>query len=153
MSELDGPTLDGPTLARLHAAALAASEHAHAPYSRFHVGAAVLLSDGSVVTAANMENASYGLSLCAEAVALATVNSAGRLADVVALLVTGGHAADTGPGEPVTPCGRCRQLVAEVAGVTGRDLVVAATDRSGTRAIVHPASGWLPHAFTLEVPA
>lgn len=145
--------MDGPTMARLHAAALAASDHAHAPYSHFHVGAAVLLTDGSVVTAANMENASYGLSLCAEAVALATVNSAGRLTDVVALLVTGGHAGAIGAGEPVTPCGRCRQLVAEVAQVSGRDVLVAATDRSGTRAIVHPASGWLPHAFSLTVPA
>lgn len=151
---MDESGLDRAMMARLHAAALAASDHAHAPYSRFHVGAAVLLVDGSVVTAANMENASYGLSLCAEAVALATVNSAGRLADVVALLVTGGHAGTgDGPGEPVTPCGRCRQMVVEVAGVAGRDLVVAATDRSGTRAIVQPASGWLPHAFSLTEPA
>ena len=145
--------LDPATMARLHAAARAASAHAHAPYSGFHVGAAVLLRDGTVVTGANMENASYGLSLCAEAVALATVNSAGRLADVLALLVTGGLAdtgGDTGGGEPVTPCGRCRQMVAEVAALAGRDLEVAATDRSGTRAIVHPASGWLPHAFTVE---
>lgn len=143
---------DAATWARLHAAALAASVRAHAPYSRFHVGAAVLLNDGEVVCGANMENASYGLSLCAEAVAMATVNSAGRLADVVALLVTGGPSDDAGSGEPITPCGRCRQMVAEVAGVAGRDILVAATDRSGRHAIVHPASGWLPHAFALTVP-
>ena len=60
---------------RLIAAAREAARHAHAPYSRFAVGAAVLLSDGTVVTGANVENASYGLSLCAETVAIATVSA------------------------------------------------------------------------------
>ena len=60
---------------RLIAAARDAARNAHAPYSRFAVGAAVLLTDGSVVTGANVENASYGLSLCAETVAIATVSA------------------------------------------------------------------------------
>ena len=71
-------------------AARAAARNAYAPYSNFAVGAAVLLSDGSVVTGANFENASYGLSLCAETVALATANAQGRLRDVVAIGVIGG---------------------------------------------------------------
>ena len=70
---------------RLIAAAREAARHAHAPYSRFAVGAAVLLTDGSVVTGANVENASYGLSLCAETVAVATASAQGRLADIVAV--------------------------------------------------------------------
>ena len=59
-------------IGRLIEAARAAALHAHAPYSRFAVGAALLMSDGSIVTGANLENASYGLSLCAETVAVAT---------------------------------------------------------------------------------
>ena len=75
---------------RLIAAARNAARNAHAPYSRFAVGAAVLLDDGSVITGANFENASYGLSLCAETVALATASAQGRLRDVVAIGVIGG---------------------------------------------------------------
>ena len=60
------------------AAAGAAATHAHAPYSRFPVGAAVLLRDGTIMPGANVENASYGLSLCAETVAGATASAAGR---------------------------------------------------------------------------
>ncbi len=141
--------MDEATLSRLHRAALAVRAHAHAPYSGFHVGAAVLLTDGEVVVAANMENASYGLSLCAEALALGAVTARGRLADVAGVLVTGGFAAAAGPGDPVTPCGRCRQLLAETAGVAGRDFAVVATDLSGTARVGHPVSGWLPHAFAL----
>src|SRR3546814_2863516 len=69
---------------KLVEAAREAMRHAHAPYSRFAVGAAVRLTDGRIVTGCNFENASYGLSLCAETVALAAANAQGRLADVEA---------------------------------------------------------------------
>ncbi|RZM21926.1 MAG: cytidine deaminase, partial [Sphingomonas sp.] len=75
---------------QLVAAARDASKNAHAPYSRFAVGAAVLLDDGTIITGANFENASYGLSLCAETVAIATASAAGRLRDIVAIGVIGG---------------------------------------------------------------
>ena len=71
-------------------AARAVSANAHAPYSGFGVGAAVLLSDGSIVTGCNFENASYGMTLCAEAVALATVNAQGKLREVREIAVIGG---------------------------------------------------------------
>ncbi len=145
--------MDEATLLRLHRAAVAVRANAHAPYSRFHVGAAVLLDDGEVVVGTNMENASYGLSLCAEALALGAVAAAGRLAAVAGVLVTGGLADAEGPGEPVTPCGRCRQLLAEVAQIAGRDFPVVATDLSGTARLAHPVGGWLPHAFGLGAPA
>ena len=147
--------MDEDVFRRLHDAALAVRGHAHAPYSRFHVGAAVLLASGEIVTAANMENASYGLSLCAEALALGAATGAGGLDKVRAVVVTGG-AFDLDPereGGAITPCGRCRQLLAETAGVAGVDFPVIATDLTGRRRIEHPVSGWLPHAFALRDPA
>jgi cytidine deaminase len=127
-------------------AARQAAKHAYAPYSNFAVGAAVLLADGKVVTGANFENASYGLSLCAETVALATVNSMGRFRDVVAIGVIGGRIGhpDTAP---VSPCGRCRQIINEAAQLSGRDLPVYCGGAVGDGYATHRLSELLPHAF------
>ena len=135
--------------ATLIAAARAAAAHAHAPYSRFHVGAALLLSDGSIVTGANFENASYGLSLCAETVAVATASASGRLADIVAVGVIGGIIGPDGlqGSEPVTPCGRCRQVLNEAAQMGGRDLLIHCGAGSGDRSLSFMLSELLPHAF------
>jgi len=111
----------------LVARAREAAAHAHAPYSRFAVGAALLMTDGSVVTGANVENASYGLSLCAETVAVATASAQGRLREVAAVAVIGGAMDADGRAtgtEPVSPCGRCRQVLNEAAQMGGRDLLV-----------------------------
>jgi len=147
---MEHPALDDAMRARLIAAARAAALNAHAPYSRFGVGAAVLLIDGSVVTGANFENASYGLSLCAETVALATVSSAGRLRDVVAIAVIGG-AMDAG-GVPrgaavVGPCGRCRQVINEAAQIGGRDVTIWCASAEGDAVNRYTVSELLPHAF------
>ncbi|MDB5738026.1 MAG: cytidine deaminase [Sphingomonas bacterium] len=135
-------------------AARVASRNAHAPYSRFAVGAALLLADGQIVTGANFENASYGLSLCAETVALATVNSSGRLADVVAVAVTGGAMGSAGglgggaTGETVCrPCGRCRQILNEAAQIVGRDLPIYCAAPEGDAVEKHMLSALLPFAF------
>lgn len=134
----------------LIAAARAAAAHAHAPYSRFAVGAAVLLLDGEVVTGANVENASYGLSLCAETVAIATVSARGRLRDVVAIGVIGGlmdtHGAATGD-TPVRPCGRCRQVLNEAAQLGGRDFDVYCGGAEGDLIESYRLSALLPNAF------
>ena len=135
--------VDGPALI---AAARVAASHAHAPYSRFAVGAAVLLTDGGVVTGANVENASYGLSLCAETVAIATAASQGRLRDVVAIGVVGG-AMDGGGEQPVRPCGRCRQVLNEAAQLGGRDLTVFCAGLTGDALEGHRLSDLLPNAF------
>ena len=112
----------------LIAAARAASAHAYAPYSRFHVGAALLLCDGSVVTGANVENASFGLSLCAETVAVAKIMSDGGRGGLIAMALIGGAPDTIGeatPGaNPVTPCGRCRQVLNEIAQLGGTDPTV-----------------------------
>ena len=136
--------------AALIASAREAARHAHAPYSRFAVGAAVLLSDGSVVTGANFENASYGLSLCAETVALATTSAQGRLRDVAAIAVIGGmmDADGTPTGEaPVGPCGRCRQVINEAAQMSGCDLPVLCGAAEGEALKRYRLSELLPDAF------
>ncbi len=132
--------------AALIAAARAAAVHAHAPYSRFAVGAALLMEDGSVVTGANFENASYGLSLCAETVATATASASGRLGDIVAVGIVGGRVGEHDV-DPIRPCGRCRQVLNEAAQIGGRDLAVHCAGLSGGIIETHRLSDLLPHAF------
>lgn len=135
---------------QLVAAARDASRNAHAPYSRFAVGAAVLLDDGTVITGANFENASYGLSLCAETVAIATASAAGRLRDIVAIGVIGGAMDADGRAtgsSPVSPCGRCRQVINEAAQMGGRDLPVHCGAAEGDAIRTYTVSELLPDAF------
>lgn len=127
-------------------AARAAAAHAHAPYSRFAVGAALLMEDGSIVTGANFENASYGLSLCAETVATATANAAGRLREIVAVGIVGGRMGEA-DADPIRPCGRCRQILNEAAQMGGRDLAVYCSGLAGGDIETHRLSDLLPHAF------
>ncbi len=137
------------SVAELVVLAREAAANAHAPYSGFGVGAAILMADGSVVTGCNFENASYGLTLCAETVALATANSEGRLREVRAMLVIGGRIeggaiiGDT----PVSPCGRCRQVINEAAQLSGHDLTVHCASADGATVESHTISELLPHAF------
>ncbi|HEU0066679.1 MAG TPA: cytidine deaminase [Sphingomonas sp.] len=135
---------------RLIAAARDAARHAHAPYSRFAVGAALLLTDGSIVTGANVENASYGLSLCAETVAIATASAAGRLRDVAAIGIIGGamDAQGHATGDtPVRPCGRCRQVLNEAAQMGGRDFPVHCGAATGDAVESYTVAALLPDAF------
>jgi cytidine deaminase len=120
----------------LIAAAREAAGGAYAPYSRFPVGAALAFADGTVVTGANVENASYGLSLCAETVAASKALSGGLRGGFVAVAVTG-------PGATIAPCGRCRQVLSELAQLCGTDpLVWCGEDGPELR-----LSALLPHAF------
>lgn len=130
----------------LIAAAREAALHAHAPYSRFAVGAALRTAAGEIVTGANLENASYGLSLCAETVALGTANSRGLLAEVVELAVVGGAVGAAGTAA-VRPCGRCRQMLNEAAQLGGRDLIVHCAGLTGDARETHRLSALLPLAF------
>ena len=135
---------------RLIDAAREAAHHAHAPYSRFAVGAALLMRDGDIVTGANVENASYGLSLCAETVAVATASAQGRMSDIVAVGVIGGQmdAAGRATGmAPVSPCGRCRQVLNEAAQMGGIDLPVHCGAAEGDAIASYRLSDLLPHAF------
>ncbi|MBO9712755.1 cytidine deaminase [Sphingomonas sp.] len=131
-------------------AARAAARHAHAPYSRYGVGAALRMADGGIVTGTNFENASYGLSLCAETVALATANAQGRLREVVEVAVVAGPiGADGLPAGDVlaSPCGRCRQMLNESAQLGGRDLLVHCGAPDGDAVVTYRLSELLPHSF------
>lgn len=93
----------------LRSAAVKVRGHAYAPYSGFPVGAAGLVDDGRIVTGANVENASYGLSLCAECGVVSALHASGggRLVALSCL---------DRDGRPLSPCGRCRQLLLEHGG-------------------------------------
>lgn len=126
-------------------AAIDAASAAYAPYSHFHVGAALLLDDGRIVTGANFENASYGMTLCAETVAIAKANSDGQLRQIVAIAVAGWPEGQ-GPGEqPISPCGRCRQVMKEVADLVAIDLPVHCAHEGGF--VTYKLSELLPHGF------
>ncbi|MFC3100549.1 cytidine deaminase [Altererythrobacter lauratis] len=116
-----------------------AAETAYAPYSRFRVGAALLFADGAVVSGANVENASYGLSLCAETVAVAKALSEGRRCGLVAVAVASPDA------ETISPCGRCRQVLNELAAFDRADLLVIGAGRAETQE--WRLSHLLPDAF------
>lgn len=110
--------------AELLAAARAVRERAHAPYSRFKVGAALLDAEGRIHVGCNVENAAYPQGLCAEAGAIAAMVAAGG-AHIVAAVVVGEGA------QPTTPCGGCRQKLREFA---RDDLPVIVADRQTLRA-------------------
>jgi cytidine deaminase len=93
----------------LRRAAVEASTHAYAPYSGLHVGAAAVTDDGRLLTGCNVENASYGLALCAECGLVSQLHASGG-GRLVAL------ACRSGAGELLMPCGRCRQLLWEHGG-------------------------------------
>lgn len=129
--------IDAALQARLIDAALAARAHAHAPYSKFQVGAAVLTAAGEIIAGCNVENASYGLTMCAERVAVGAAVAAGHKAvAAVAIATAGGHA----------PCGACRQVLSEFGG--SMDVVLAdADDPERTRTTT--LDQLLPDQFTL----
>ena len=124
-----GPTeIDWPAL---RAAATAVLARAYVPYSRFPVGAAALVDDGRTVVGCNVENASYGLTLCAECSVVSALHAGGG-GRLVAFVCVDGH------GAALMPCGRCRQLLWEHG---GPDLLVETV--SGIR----PMTEVLPDAF------
>ncbi|MBN2201965.1 cytidine deaminase [bacterium] len=131
-------TLPEKTIDQLVRAASAARAFAYAPYSKFRVGAALLCPDGRMITGCNVENVSYGLTVCAERTAvLKAVSEGARSFDAVAVC------ADT--DEPVTPCGACRQVLAEF----NPAMTVICCTPSGTN-IVYSLSELLPNAFNLK---
>jgi cytidine deaminase len=127
------------TDADLIAAARTAAAHSYSPYSNFAVGAALLFEDGSIVTGTNIENASYGLALCAETVAVGRAMADGVRGGLVKVAVTG-------PGaDAITPCGRCRQVLNELAQLGRTDPDVLCVGPDEVRQV--KLSELLPYAF------
>lgn len=128
-------------------AAVDAARHAYAPYSNFLVGAALLLADGRVVTGVNVENTSYGLTVCAERVAVFKTISEGYR-EILALAVAGGR---IGQGV-LTPCGACRQVLWEfmppetpiIMGMVEDGLISGLSQKS--------LGALLPEAFSVKYP-
>ena len=116
-------------------AALSVRHHAHAPYSHFQVGAALETDDGRIITGCNVENATYGLTVCAERVAIFKAISDGHRRFVRVAVV-----ADT--EDPTPPCGACRQLLWEFGG----DLEVVLGNLQGEKAR-YRMKELLPHPF------
>lgn len=126
------PGLDDETWRRLRDAANEVCRSAYAPYSKFSVGAAALVDDGRIVTGCNVENVSYGLTLCAECGLVSDLHRTGG-GRLVAVAVV------SGSGAPCTPCGRCRQLLFEHGGAE------CLIDGDGTP---KPLAELLPGGFT-----
>ena len=123
----------------LIAAARQAAENSYSPYSSFAMGSALRFADGSVVTGTNIENASYGLALCAETVAVSKAMADGVRGGLEAVVVTG-------PGDaPITPCGRCRQVLNELAQLGGTDPLILCVGPNEVRRV--KLSDLLPDAF------
>lgn len=126
------------TNAELVEIARAAREQAHAPFSKFRVGAALETRSGHIYTGCNVENSSYGLSMCAERVALFKAVSEGER-DFTRIAVI----ADTPERMPVRPCGACRQVISDLMGAEAE--VVMSNLRGELEA--HPISELLPAPF------
>lgn len=127
---------DAARLAELDRAAVAARRRAYAPYSRFRVGAAVLADDGQIYAGGNIENASYPVGMCAERAAIAVAIAAGARRLLAVSIATGRT-------RPVSPCGMCRQALAEHAG----DVPVRLVGRTGTVEAT-TLGALLPRCFT-----
>ena len=123
----------------LRAAAAGAAERAYAPYSGLRVGAAAQVGDGQIITGCNVENASYGLTLCAECGLVSALHASGAAArhasgaarPLLAVAVVAGD------GEPLLPCGRCRQLLLEAG---GGDLLVDTAEGPVELKVLLPAA-------------
>ncbi len=120
-------------------AAKRARENAYAPYSGFAVGAALRFADGTIVSGTNVENASYGLSLCAEAVAVVKAMGEGHRGGLEAVAVIGSGK------NPLTPCGRCRQMLFELADLGATDPILWCASDEEVSAVA--LSELLPRAF------
>jgi cytidine deaminase len=121
--------------------AVAAAEHAYAPYSNYQVGAALWMEDGRVFTGCNVENASYGLTNCAERTAVFKAVSEGAV-KIRMIAIAGGR-----DGAPAFPCGACRQVMSEFAEAATPVLVATLDHPEQFQTLT--MGGLLPHSFKL----
>ncbi len=121
-------------------------KRAYCPYSHFAVGAALATDDEKIFLGANVENAAYGSTICAERAALCSANANGYR-NFTNLVLIAGYLGDYSTIEPVMPCGACRQMLAEFASLYGRDLVIISATLGKDKIVSTTIKELLPYAF------
>jgi len=129
--------------------AKAVARNAYAPYSEFQVGAAVLMENGKVVTGTNQENAAYPSGLCAERVAVFAASSQNPGVAIKALALTA-HYSKTIVDAPVTPCGACRQVIAEYEHLFKSPIKLILSGETGKIIVFDSVEPLLPFSFTSD---
>jgi len=133
----------------LLAEAKASMNKAYAPYSHFHVGAAIMLENGIILRGNNQENASYPIGLCAERVAIFAAGANYPNVKIKALAITANsdlfHV-----NKPITPCGACRQAIAEYEHRYHQDIRLIMSGESGKVLIANSISNLLPYQFNAD---
>lgn len=121
-----------------------AADRAYVPYSHFHVGAAMLFENDEVIKSCNVENASYGITICAERAGVVIMISEGKR-EPLAIAVAGSHeSVDTYFTEACPPCGACRQALMEF----NKNMLVVMASKDGAK--VYELKKLLPHSFSLD---
>lgn len=133
--------------ARLLQAAREATQQAYAPYSKFHVGAVALLANGLTLAGTNQENASYPVGICAERVLLSAISSVHPNEPVVAMAISY-HNLQGESNHPISPCGICRQTLAEYEQRTGTGIRLILGGLEGQVWVIERAGQLLPLSFT-----
>ncbi len=130
-------------------AAKAALEGSYSPYSNFQVGAAARLSNGSIVTGFNIENASYPVCLCAEQTTISAVKTQypNEVIESLAITVKSAHST---VNQPATPCGKCRQLLSEQERLNGSPIRLILNGEIGPVWVFKSVNDLLPFSFTGE---
>lgn len=133
--------------AKLVSEAREATQLSYSPYSNFKVGAAVLLENGAIIKGANQENASYPVGICAERAALATAQNLYPNIPVIAIALAATNKMGTYTSDVVTPCGMCRQVIAECEMRYKRDVKIIMSSLEET-VITESVKEMLPMAFS-----
>lgn len=144
--EFDDKSQLDPMHAELLSVAKEITQNAYAPYSNFHVGAAVLLGDGKIVTGVNIENASYPVGICAERSALASAISSYPKEEIECIAIS--YYSPTGDNNtPAFPCGMCRQFISECEDRNHKPITLILAAKEGKIIVVNTAKDLLPFSF------
>ncbi len=138
-----------PQLRKLVLQARQISEQAYAPYSRFRVGASVLLSDSTIVLGNNQENASYPEGLCAERVAVFAAMANHAETNIKAIAICS-NPLDFETRVPLSPCGACRQVLAEYENKSNQPISILLCSLKGHIILIHSVKDLLPFQFSAE---
>lgn len=131
----------------LFAQAQAALTLAHAPYSKFNVGAASMLENGEIIKGSNQENASYPIGICAERVLLSTASTMQPKVPIITMAITY-HNERGGNNMPIAPCGMCRQAIAEYESIVNKSMRLILGGATGEIYVIEKAADLLPFGFS-----